>query len=102
MAVYPLNKFNKKGNILYPHASSYSEEYAKGMCKWYLTDHHYRDEHGRFRTTYQLHSNEPQRFSDYMVNDIMCPKCGSRMHPYAAAENNHDLAHYFCQNCHKE
>ena len=69
MAVYPLHT---EGRSLVPQDSSYSEEYASRMCRWYLTDHIYRDEDGRVSSNYRLHSNKHRSFADFMQYDVMC------------------------------
>lgn len=101
MSVFPLHTFNN-GTTLYPSASYYTEEYAKHMCSWYLTDYLYKDENGSIYTAYRLHSSEPRTFADYMAYDIICPKCGQRMQPIGNALNYHDLALYSCRNCNKK
>lgn len=102
MAVYPLTPFKKGCNTLYPHTSFYSEEYARQICGWYLTDHFTNDESGNIQVRYRLHSSKPRVFSDFMTKDIMCPKCGHRMHPVANAIDHYDLALYACQHCDKK
>jgi hypothetical protein len=101
MAVYPLNTY-KNGFILYPQKSSYSEEYAERMCRWYLTDHIVKDEHGKLFSRYRLHSNKPRTFTDYMAYDIICPVCHQRMQPIQEAISYHDLALYACRKCDNE
>ena len=100
MAVYPLHT---EGSSLVPQESSYSEEYASHACSWYLTDHPYRDEDGRVRSNYRLHSNKHRSFADFMQYDVMCPKCHNhRLRPIENAINSHDLALYACPKCYKK
>ncbi len=101
MSVFPLNTNTKNGTVLHPQSSFYTEEYARRMCNWYLTDHVQKDGNGDVRKSYQLHSSEPRSFADFMAYDILCPKCGQRMHPIANAVNSHDLALYTCSACNK-
>ena len=102
MSVYPLHKHHKGGTSLHPQTSFYSEDYAQRMCSWYLTDHLYKDERGKVRKNYRLHSNKPRTFAEYMAYDIICPKCGHRMQPIENATSYHDLALYSCRNCNKK
>ena len=99
MAVYPLTPFKKGSNTLNPHSSYYTEEYAQNLCGWYLTDQISRNKDGEVQVRYRLHSNKPRTFSDFMTKDIMCPKCGQRMHPVASAIDHYDLALYACHHC---
>lgn len=102
MSVYGLSTYTKEGETLYPHDTTYTDEYASRMCNWCLTDHLYRDEDGNVRCNYRMHSNKPRTFVDFMAYDIICPKCGQRMQLIANALNNHDLALYSCRNCNKK
>ncbi len=99
MAIYPLNTYCKGGKVLFPHSSSYTEEYAQRVCAWYLTDSVYRDDHGRLKNTYRLRSCKPRTFADFMQYDIQCPRCNQRLRPVQNALNHHDLALYVCPNC---
>ena len=101
MAVYPLTPYKKGSNTMYPHSSTYTEEYAQRICGWYLTDHISRDKQNNIQVRYRLHSCNPRTFSDFMTKDIMCPKCGQKMHPVASAIDHYDLALYACHHCDK-
>ena len=101
MAVFPLHNHNN-GDILYPQNSFYSEECASRICSWYLTDHLYKNDKGKVKSAYRLHSCKPRTFADYMKFEVACPKCKHRMYPIQDALNYHDLALYFCKHCDKE
>lgn len=102
MAVYPLSPYCKGGSSLYPHNSYYTEEYAQRTCSWYLTDNIYRDDYGRLKRNYRLHSSKPRTFADFMQYDIHCPVCSKRLRPVQNALNHYDLALYACPNCDKK
>lgn len=99
MAVYPLHT---EGKNLVPQNSYYSEEYAARMCSWYITDHPVKDERGRVRMLYRLHSCHDRSFADFMQYDVRCPKCNERLRPVQNAINTHDLALYACPKCNKK
>ena len=71
MAVYPLAPYKKGSNTMYPHSSTYTEEYAQRICGWYLTNHYSADEKGQTQVRYRLHSCKARTFSDFMTKDII-------------------------------
>lgn len=99
MAVYPLHVEGLDGSLLYPQSSSYSEDLARKICSWYLTDQFYRDAGGKPRKGYRLHSNQPRSFNEYMGYDILCPKCHGRLRPIGSALSDQDLPLYNCKKC---
>lgn len=101
MSVYVLNSY-KGGKTLYPSLTLNTEEYVKDTYSWSLTEHLKDDERGNTNRYYRLHSKKPRTFSDYMSYDIMCPKCGQRMHPVSNAFDYNDLALYTCHSCNKK
>ena len=101
MSTYRLSSHNS-GKTLYPHFTLNTDEYVKNTYEWSLTEHLKNDENGNTNHYYRLHSNKPKKFSDFMSYDIMCPKCGQRMHPVSNAFDYYDLALYTCFNCNKK
>ena len=99
MSVYPLHPYCEGGKSLQPSSCSYTEEYAKRVCTWYLTDHICPNEHGKYNHAYRLHSHDPRTFADFMQYDIMCPRCNQRLRPIQNALDYHELALYACPNC---
>ena len=102
MSIYPLAPTKKGSKILKPHNRYYTEESAQQMCNWYLQDQISKDANGKTQVNYRLHSHEPRTFADFRAYDILCPRCGKRMHPVANAIDYHTLAMYTCSHCNKK
>ena len=100
MSTYVLSSYNG-GKTLYPNRTLNTAEYVKDTYEWSLIEYLKNDEKGNTNRYYRLHSNKPRTFSDFMSYDIMCPKCGQRMHPVSNAFDYHDLALYTCHCCNK-
>lgn len=91
--IYTLSPYIKGCDIMRPASTDYSEEYAKTVCDFYLTD--------EMQHTYRLHSVEPKRLADFLPLTIKCPKCTGNLTPIDAPINSTDLLLYECRRCKK-
>ena len=102
MEIFPLTRFNKDSDSLYPHTSFYTEEYARNVCSLYLAKEIESDTYGHVRANYRLHAHKQHTFADCMKYDVHCPRCDARMYPVGEPLNAHTLALYTCKFCNKE
>ena len=100
MSAYILNTY-KNGKTLYPTATLNTIEAIKHSHSWSLSSHYKTSDDGKTYTCYRLHSDTPRTYSDFMSYDVICPKCGQRMHPVAVPYDYHDLGLYTCSHCNK-
>ena len=60
-----------------------------------------KDENGRMRRRYRLHSDKPLSIETALTYDIDCPHCGARLRQVGRCLNAHDLGLYACPACDK-
>lgn len=96
--IYPLHG-QAKGNCLTPSNSYYSEEYARRMCDIYLSDEVARDEEGKVRKHYRLHSRHDHTQEAALAYDIKCPKCHSSLKQIGRQISFNELGLYSCPAC---
>lgn len=101
MSVYAMHKLNPKGTIFSTSTTSYTKEYADSALPIYLADHLIKDENGRMRRRYPLHSDKPLSIETALTYDIDCPHCGARLRQVRRCLNAHDLGLYACPACDK-
>ena len=101
MAIFNLIGSNKNKYELRPCETMISKECAEDYFDLYLSEEFYKDENKKEQRGYRLHSRNMKGVWDYFAKDILCPKCGERMHAVGTAESFHKLALYACDNCNK-
>lgn len=98
---YPLKKVNKEGTLLRPQHTYYSDEYAQAVCQLHLSKVIIRDNDGKLKTRYRLHSKHPHSIEMAMAYNIICPKCHNLLKQVGRSLSYHELGLYACPICDK-
>ena len=99
--IYSLTKATKGSNVLHPHSTYYTDEYANSVCNLYLKDEFVRDETGHVRKNYRLHAHDPHNEQMAFAYDIDCPCCGARLKQIGRQLTYNTLGLYTCPACNK-
>lgn len=101
MTVFSLSNY-RNGNVFEAKNEYLTEEAARGLLKFYLTDQLEKTDSGHINKYYQLHTGDYYHINDTMQFEIKCPKCSRTIKVYSLGSDGHTHSWYHCPHCNKE